>query len=62
MIDSILYYYDTYSTPITDVQRVALKALIEMTNAYIQHDLDHMTFGEARDTIKYLHDLWKSKQ
>ncbi len=60
MSDSIVEYHNTYSVPITPVQRVALEALVKMTNAYIQYDLDYMTFGEARDTIKYLNDLYKA--
>ena len=57
MIDSIVEYYNTYDTPITDTQKLALSNLMMMT----QVDLPFpATFGEARDLIVELHELYKA--
>lgn len=61
MLNSIVEYYNTYDIPITDVQRVALKALALSLDIPIElFHLDQLTYGEAKDTIKRLHDLYKA--
>ena len=60
MLDSIVSYYNNYlrrNDPITNVQKVALTALMSMTDTSVQIP---ETFGEAVETIQYLHNLWKS--
>ena len=57
MLDSIVEYYNTYDLPITDTQKLALGNLMMMT----QLDMPFPnTFGEARDLIMELHELYKA--
>ena len=55
-MSSIKEYYSTYSTPITDVQIVALRVLCEMMNLPFLDSIRELTYGEARDLIIELHD------
>ena len=56
-MDSIVEYYNTYDNPITDTQELTLSNLMMMTQVDMPFPA---TFGEARDLIIELHELWKA--
>lgn len=63
MIDSIVEYYNTHNTPISNVQKNAITMMMSVLGVEIEpSNLDDMTRGEAIDIIRRLNKVRKDRQ